>query len=230
MTLSKVIAIDGPSGSGKSTIARKLSQHLGVLYVDTGAMYRSLGYICKKYNIPFVDNEELGSFLAGLDFKYMGTPEKLLEINGEDLTAIIREHHVSSLASSISQLPRVRDYLVDFQRQLAQKIICVMEGRDIGTVVFPNAFCKIYLTAGLEIRAQRRLEQLIQQGHTGHTFGEMLADVKKRDERDSQRKIAPLKQAEGALLLDAGEKSIDTVLAEISAYARAKGQPLGIKI
>ncbi len=230
MTIVKVIAVDGPSGSGKSTIARKLAQYLGVLYVDTGAMYRAIGYICKKNAIAFEDGKTLQNFLNSLDFAYFGKAEHLIEINGEDLSDIIREHHISLLASKISKLSMVRQYLVEYQRKLATENVCVMEGRDIGTVVFPNAFCKVFLTAKLEIRAQRRLDQLKESGETSFTFEQVLEDVKKRDESDMNRKVAPLKQAHDAILVDASDKPLEDVLKEISEIARQKGLPLGIEL
>ena len=139
--MDKVIAIDGPAGSGKSTMARALAQELNYLYVDTGAMYRALGLVANQRKIS-LDGASLGKFLSNLDLKYLGETDKLLTIDGENLTVSIREHNVSELASEISKHKEVRDFLVKIQRNLAKERVIVMEGRDIGTVVFPHAFCK----------------------------------------------------------------------------------------
>ncbi len=151
MSLSKVIAIDGPSGSGKSTIAKKLAESLGVLYIDTGAMFRSLAFICDQRNIEMVTGDGISTFLKSINLEYGKSSDCLICVDGVNLTGEIREHSVSKLASIISQIPEVRTFLLDFQRDLASKVVCVMEGRDIGTVVFPNAFCKFFVTASVEV-------------------------------------------------------------------------------
>jgi cytidylate kinase len=143
---AQVVAIDGPSGSGKSTIARDLAKELNVLYIDTGAMYRAIGYYADIKHIALEEGPSLSHFLDSLQLDYGTSETSLISINNIDLTDKIREHNVSKLASIISQLPSVRKYLLDFQRGLAANKVCVMEGRDIGTVVFPNAFCKFFIT------------------------------------------------------------------------------------
>ena len=200
MVRDKVIAIDGPAGSGKSTMARTLAKELNLLYVDTGAMYRAIGLIAHNRNVPF-DGPSLEKLLSTMELKYIGEKENLLTIDGENLTSSIRDHFVSELASEISKQKVVRDFLVKIQRELARDRIIVMEGRDIGTVVFPNAFCKIFLTASEEIRAKRRHLELSQKGHD-IAFQKVFGDVKNRDERDQQRELAPLKPASDAVLLD----------------------------
>ena len=224
MTHSLVIAIDGPCGSGKSTVAKQVAKNLSVLYVDTGAMFRALGYIIDKLGIAFEEGETLKKFLAEVKLSYGESDKVLVRINGEDLTQKIREHHVSALASSVSKLGSIRAFLLDFQRDLASKKVCVMEGRDIGTVVFPDAFCKIFVTADLKIRAQRRYDQLIAQGAKDVNFDTILADVKDRDDKDMNRPIAPLKQAEDAVLLDTSKLNPDEVIEAIRriAFDRAK--------
>lgn len=211
----KVVAIDGPAGSGKSTIAKNVARKLAVTYIDTGAMYRAIGYFCKNKGVPFEEGDQLKQALAEIDMTYAKSESVLIEINGEDLTQIIREHHVSELASQISKLSSVRDFLLEFQRGLAKNQICTMEGRDIGTVVFPDSFCKIFLTATTEVRAKRRYDELVAKGDNSQTFEQVLRDVNERDYRDINREIAPLKQADDAYLLDTTELTIDQVVSII---------------
>ena len=158
---TNVIAIDGPSGSGKSTLAKLLAKNLDVLYIDTGAMYRALGLWAHRAGIAFSDHEKIDRELAKITLSYAPKTDVLIEIDDDDLTNAIREHEVSFFASEISQVPVVREFLLKIQRDLGREKICVMEGRDIGTVVFPDAFCKIFITAEVKVRAQRRLDQLI---------------------------------------------------------------------
>jgi len=230
MTHSQVIAIDGPSGSGKSTVAREVAKNLSLLYVDTGAMFRALGYALDRLKIEFVEGPELRRFLEEVKFNYGESEQVLVRVNGEDFTAKIREHHVSSLASNISKLKSVRDFLLTFQRELAKKKVCVMEGRDIGTVVFPDAFCKIFVTAQLEIRAKRRFDQLLLQGQKDVHFATILADVKDRDEKDTNRAIAPLKQASDAVFLDSSSLSEKEVIEEIRRICFEKAKAVGINL
>lgn len=230
MSLSKVIAIDGPSGSGKSTIAKELAQSLGVLYIDTGAMFRSLAYTCDQRNIEMVEGDEMSSFLASMKLEYGKSETCLISIDGEDLTSRIRDHHVSKLASIISQIPTVRTYLLEFQRDLASKVVCVMEGRDIGTVVFPNAFCKFFVTASVEVRSTRRLDQLKGAGEGDISLEQVMADVKKRDASDMNREVAPLKQASDATLLDTSDMNLSEVLGALENGIRAKAQDVGISL
>ncbi|MFW5887458.1 MAG: (d)CMP kinase [Bacteriovoracia bacterium] len=218
----KVVAIDGPSGSGKSTTAKLVANDLGALYIDTGAMFRAIGLFCDKNNVPFEEGTELFNTLKDIKLEYGISEEILITINGEDLTSAIREHNVSDLASKISTLPMVRTFLLEFQRDLARNQICVMEGRDIGTVVFPQAFCKVFLSASDEVRAQRRLLELEKRGQKGHSLESILKDVKQRDQRDASREVAPLKQASDATLVDTSNLSIEEVVKEIVTLAKSK--------
>lgn len=225
--MDKVIAIDGPAGSGKSTMARALAKELNYLYVDTGAMYRAIGLIAKQRKIPF-EGPFLEKLLSNLELKYLGDSDKLLTIDGEDLTLSIREHFVSELASEISKHKVVRDFLVKIQRDLSRDRIIVMEGRDIGTVVFPYAFCKIFLTASEDIRARRRHLELSEKGHD-IAFQKVLGDVKNRDERDQNRELAPLKPADDAVLLDTSSLDLKGALLALKKIVAEKSSLHGIK-
>lgn len=228
--LAKVVALDGPSGSGKSTIAKDVAKKLGIVYIDTGAMFRAIGLVAKQQNIEFIEGPHLDFFLQNLQLEYGVSQSKLIVANGVDLSAAIREHHVSELASQISKLPAVRQYLLKFQRELAAARACVMEGRDIGTVVFPNAFCKIFMTASNEVRAMRRLKQLAQQGETHHQLDEIMRDIIARDQRDASRDVAPMKQADDAILLDTSNLSFEQVLERIISLAKQKASESGFSL
>lgn len=228
--ISRVIAIDGPSGSGKSTIAKEIAKSLGLLYIDTGSMFRALAAIAYDLNIELCEGPKLKFFLESLKIEYGVSESILIRINGQDLTDKIREHHVSKLASVISQLPSVRKYLLDFQHSLALNKICVMEGRDIGTVVFPDSFCKFFITATAEIRAQRRLKQLRESGDQQITFEQIIEDVKKRDETDTLRALAPLKMAEDAILLDTSSLNMSEVLNILSKEIKLRALDFGFKL
>lgn len=230
ISIENVIAIDGPSGSGKSTMAKKLAQVLGVLFIDTGAMFRALASYCHDHSIEMVEGAELTQFLQLVDFQYGVDDETLVVVNGENLTKRIRDHEVSRLASIISQLPTVRTFLLNFQRTLPQRSICVMEGRDIGTVVFPHAFCKFFITASVEIRSQRRLKQLQEGGDLQVTLEQVIQDVKKRDESDTNREVAPLKQAEDAQLVDTSSYTEAEILARLKDQVLQKIQEHGLSI
>jgi cytidylate kinase len=227
MVKDKVIAIDGPAGSGKSTLARALSKELNLMYVDTGAMYRAIGLLAQKRGVPLEDLA-LEKFLSKLNLNYIGKKDQLISIDGEDFTLAIREHFVSELASEISKKKVVRDFLVKIQRELAKNQIIVMEGRDIGTVVFPNAFCKIFLTASNDIRAKRRHLELSEKGND-IAFQKVLSDVKERDERDQKRELAPLKPADDAVLLDTSSLDLNGALKEIKKIVEEKFSLHGIK-
>ncbi len=228
---ARVIAIDGPSGSGKSTVAKAVAAKLNVLYIDTGSMYRSLAYYCDLKGIAFVDGPELDHFLNSINLEYGVSEERLVQINGENLTQKIREHHVSALASQVSQLSVVRKYLLDFQRQLAREVVCVMEGRDIGSVVFPDAFCKFYITASIEVRAKRRLKQLIQSDSKNQelTLDQVINDVVKRDQLDTNRAVAPLVQAEDAFYYDTSEMSFDEIVESVCLKVNEQAAKHGIE-
>lgn len=229
-TYSQVIAIDGPSGSGKSTIAKELASALNVLYIDTGAMFRALGFYADQKHIVLEDGPLLKEFLNSLTIDYGVSPTSLIKVNGIDLTEKIREHHVSKLASIISQLPSVRTYLLNFQRALALNKVCVMEGRDIGTVVFPDSFSKFFITASVDIRAERRLKQLRESGDTSLTLEQIKDDVRKRDETDMNRVVAPLKKAEDAMLLDTTHLAMGDIINILSSEVKFRAAHLGFKL
>lgn len=227
---AQVIAIDGPSGSGKSTIARDLAKALNVLYIDTGAMFRALGFYADQKKIELIEGPGLTEFLNSIKMDYGVSQTVLIRINDIDLTEKIREHHVSKLASIISQLPSVRKYLLDFQRALAMDKICVMEGRDIGTVVFPNSFSKFFITASVDIRAERRLKQLKEAGEHSISLEQIKDDVRKRDETDMNRVVAPLKKAEDAMLLDTTELSLTDIVNILSNEVKFRASHLGFNL
>ena len=227
---AKVIAIDGPSGSGKSTIAKELATALGVLYIDTGAMFRALAFIAAEMKIVLEEGPTLLKFLNLLKIEYGVSDSILIRINNQDLTEKIREHDVSKLASIISQLPSVRTFLLNFQRSLAKDKVCVMEGRDIGTVVFPDSFCKFFITASVDIRAARRLKQLRENGDNKITLNQIAEDVRKRDETDMNRAVAPLKKADDAIALDTSELSLNEIIQIISNEVKFRGAHLGFNI
>lgn len=200
------IAIDGPSGAGKSTLARQLAKELGFLYVDTGAIYRTVALKAQRSGVQPGEREQVIPLLNGLNIR-MGYGEDGLQhmyLDGEDVTEMIRVHAVSQCASLVAAIPEVRAFLLDYQRQLARESDVVMDGRDIGTVVLPNADVKIFLTASAEVRARRRLLELEQRGQSAD-FQTILHDIQQRDEQDRTRAVAPLRQAEAAVLLDTSE-------------------------
>jgi cytidylate kinase len=228
--MENVIAMDGPSGSGKSTMAKKLAKELGVLYIDTGAMFRAIACYIQEQEIELDNSIAIGKLLPQLNIEYGKSPGHLISIDGVDYSHKIREHIVSRWASIISELKPVRVFLLKFQRELASKQICVMEGRDIGSVVFPDAFCKIFVTASSSVRAKRRLEQLHEQGDFEHSFEQVLADVEKRDKKDMEREVAPLKIADGATVVDTSNLNEEHVLLKIVELARSKATENGVGI
>ena len=230
MTCEAVVAIDGPSGSGKSSMAKNLAEEMGLLYVDTGSMFRALALVAKKNGLPLTSEGITSDFLNSLEIEYGISENELIKINGENFTNSIRDHQVSSLASQISQISNVRDFLRGFQRDLVKMKTCVMEGRDIGTVVFPKAFCKIYLTASDETRALRRLKQLQEKGETTLELSDVLRDVRKRDEDDSKRSLAPLKQADDALFIDTTLMSTEDVLEKLKNIVLEKAKIRGVEL
>ena len=199
----KSIAIDGPAGAGKSTLARKLAKEFGFLYVDTGAIYRTVALKAFRAGVDPSSAEQVEPLLSAMDIRmdYDDKGEQCMYLDGEDVSKAIREHHVSALASSVSAIPAVRAFLLDFQRKQAREHNVVMDGRDIGTVVLPDADVKIFLTASPEARAKRRTKELLDKGQQAD-FDTILRDIMARDEQDANRPIAPLKQAEDAVLVD----------------------------
>ena len=197
------IAIDGPAGAGKSTLARALARELGYLYVDTGAIYRTVALRAREAGADPSDPEQVAPLLEDLDLRmdYGGDGVQRMYLSGRDVTEAIRENEISALASQVAALPAVREFLLDFQRKQARKHDVVMDGRDIGTVVLPQAGVKIFLTAAPEARARRRTAELLQRGQDAD-FDEILREIRQRDEQDENRPVAPLRQAEDAALLD----------------------------
>ncbi|NBI66881.1 (d)CMP kinase [Pseudoflavonifractor sp. 60] len=203
------IAIDGPAGAGKSTLARKLAKELGYLYVDTGAIYRTVALKVLRENADPSDPAQVIPLLEGLEIRmdYGSDGVQRMYLAGEDVSEAIREHRVSGFASRVSAIPEVRSFLLDFQRRLARSHNIVMDGRDIGTVVLPDADVKIFLTAAPEARARRRLLELEQRGEQAG-FAAILQDIKERDYQDEHRSVAPLQQAADAVLLDTTELNL----------------------
>ncbi len=206
------IAIDGPAGAGKSTIAKKLAKDLGYIYVDTGAMYRAMAYFFIKNNVDKDDIETITKLCDGVDVSiaYENGEQQVL-LNGENITAFIREERVGNMASATSVYPVVREKLVELQRQLAAKENVVMDGRDIGTVVLPDANVKIFLAASSKVRAQRRFNELTAKG-IECDIDAIEKDIIERDHRDMTREISPLKQADDAVLLDSSDMTIEEVV------------------
>ena len=202
------IAIDGPSGAGKSTIARAAAKHFGFIYVDTGAIYRTVGLAAYRGGVDRRDESAVEALLPQLEIamRYTDAGEQHMYLNGEDVTALIREPEISIYASDVAALPAVRAFLMELQRRMARENSVIMDGRDIGTVVLPDAEVKIFLTASAEARARRRLLELEQKG-IKQSFDEVLRDIKYRDEQDSHRTAAPLKKAEDAIVVDTSELS-----------------------
>ncbi|MBQ3534185.1 MAG: (d)CMP kinase [Clostridia bacterium] len=200
------VAVDGPSGAGKSTLAKAAAAELGIVYVDTGAIYRSIGYYVYTKGIDPKDTAAVIAMLPQIDIQMQygedGTQRMIL--NGEDVSQQIRLPEMSMYASAVSAIPEVREFLLEMQRSLARKYSVIMDGRDIGTVVLPQAEVKIFLTAAAEVRAQRRMKELEQRG-TPQPYEDVLQQICERDWADSHRAAAPLRQAEDAILLDTSE-------------------------
>ena len=197
------VALDGPSGAGKSTLAKSISAKLGYLYVDTGAIYRTIGYYAFTHGIDPKNEAAVVAALPAIDVQMVYGEDGLqhMLLNGQDVTKEIRLPEISMYASAVSAHPEVRSFLLEMQRQFAQTNNVVMDGRDIGTVVLPDATVKVFLTATAEERARRRTLELEQRG-TPQDFADVLKDIQERDYNDSHRPVAPLKQAEDAVLLD----------------------------
>lgn len=199
----KSIAIDGPAGAGKSTLARKLAKEFGFLYVDTGAIYRTVALRVLRAGADPTSEAQVAPLLDTMNIRmeYDTVGVQRMILDGDDVSEAIRAHQISGIASKVSAIPAVRAFLLDFQRKQARENNVVMDGRDIGTVVLPDADVKIFLTASPEARAQRRTMELIEKGQEAD-YNTILADIIARDEQDRNRPIAPLKQAEDAILVD----------------------------
>lgn len=217
------IAIDGPAGAGKSTLARKLAEKLGFLYVDTGAIYRTVALAVLRAGVDPADESQVIPLLKGLDIRmaYGEDGMQRMYLSGEEVSQAIREHQVSGVASKTSAIPAVRDFLLDFQRRQAREHDIVMDGRDIGTVVLPQADVKIFLTAAPEARARRRLLELEGRGQAAD-FDTVLRDIKERDYQDEHRPVAPLKRAEDAALLDTTQLNLEQSLMGLLALVKEK--------
>ena len=207
------IAIDGPSGAGKSTLAKRLAKELGYIYVDTGAMYRSIGLYALRRGVDPKNAEAVQALLPGIELGIQlqdGTQHVYL--NGEDVSTDIRAEAVGMAASAVSAHPAVRAFLLDTQRNLAKGQNILMDGRDIGTVVLPDATVKIFLTASPEARAERRRKELEEKGQPAD-FATVLADIQQRDYQDTHRAVAPLKQAQDAVLVDSSDIDFEQTFA-----------------
>lgn len=208
------IAIDGPAGSGKSSVSKLVAKNLGFTSIDTGALYRAVAYYFKSNEIS---EENIKNALKNIDLKAKNIDGKFnVFLNGENVTDKIRAEEISKMTSKISKCPEVRDFLLELQRSLAKSENCVMDGRDIGTVVMPNAEIKIFLTAAPETRAMRRFDQL----GRSVPFENILEDLKKRDYQDTHREIAPLKMASDAILIDNSDISLEQTVEKICDIAR----------
>ena len=223
--MSMNIAIDGPAGAGKSTIAKKLAQELGFIYVDTGAMYRAMAYYFLQNGIASDDEAAIAKACPAVDvtIAYENGEQQVL-LNGENVNGVIRTEQVGNMASATSVYPVVRKKLVELQQELAAKADVIMDGRDIGTCVLPNAQVKIYLTASSKTRATRRYEELTAKGESCD-LEEIEKDIIERDYRDMHRETSPLKQAEDAVLVDSSDLTINEVVAAIrEIYQKKKGE------
>lgn len=217
------IAIDGPSGAGKSSLARACAKAFGFLYVDTGAIYRTVGLAAFRRELDRRDEAAVAAMLPELDIRmaYNEEGEQRMYLNGEDVSAAIRLPEISICASDVSALPAVRAYLLEMQRKMARENNVIMDGRDIGTVVLPDAELKIFLTASAEARAERRMKELVAKGVEAD-FEEVLRDIKYRDEQDSNRAAAPLKPAEDSVLVDTTEIDFAASEALLKSIIRKK--------
>lgn len=203
------VAIDGPSGAGKSSLAKRLAADLGYVYVDTGAMYRSIGLYAVRRGVDLHDADAVAALLPGiqLDIRLVEGAQHVY-LNGEDVSEAIRAEEIGMAASAVSAHPQVRAFLLDTQRGLAANQNVLMDGRDIGTVVLPHATVKIFLTASAEARAQRRCKELQEKGQPAE-LETVLADIRQRDYQDTHREVAPLKQADDAILVDTSDIDFD---------------------
>ena len=225
-----VIAIDGPAGAGKSTVALRLAQRLGFLLVDTGALYRGVALAARDAGVDWNDEPGLGALAARLQLAFQPAPDGAsddaatphLFLDGRDCSELIRTPEIALGASEVSKYPSVRRALLSLQRRMGEHGGVVLEGRDIGTVVFPDAELKVFLTAAAESRATRRVADLAERGITAD-FGQTLAEIKLRDERDATRPVSPLRAASDAVTLDTTHLDADSVVEQLAQLARQKG-------
>ena len=216
------VAIDGPAGAGKSTVAKKVAQALNAVYLDTGAMYRAVGLYMLRHGVALDDAQGIARHApdAKVDVRYVDGAQRVF-LCGEDVSEAIRENPVSAAASAVSAVPAVRALLVARQQEIAAGTSVVMDGRDIGTKVLPDAPVKVFLTAAAEVRARRRFLELQQKGQPV-PYEQLLSEIKQRDFNDAHRAASPMAQAEDAALLDSSDMSVDQVVAAIVAMAREK--------
>lgn len=218
--MSYNIAIDGPAGAGKSTIAKRIARRLGYIYVDTGAMYRAMAYYLIQNQVDAADQEAIAAACQHADISICYQDgEQVVLLNGENVNAYLRTEAVGNMASVSSVVPEVRKKLVELQQKLARETDVVMDGRDIGTVVLPDADVKVYLTASVETRAKRRFLELQEKGESAD-LAKIAADIEDRDYRDMHRDISPLRQAEDATLVDSSDMTIDQVVERILELCR----------
>lgn len=216
------VAIDGPGGAGKSTVAKAAAKELGLIYVDTGALYRAVGVNGLRNGLDTTDEKQIKKMLkkTAVGLRYIDGVQHVF-LNDEDVSEEIRTPDASMAASNVSAIQCVRDFLFDTQRDIAKKNNCIMDGRDIATVVLPDAQVKIFLTASAEVRAQRRFLELQAKGSTD-TYEKVLEELKQRDYQDSHREIAPLKPAEDSIIVDTSEMPLDESIATVVKLIKEK--------
>ena len=214
-----VITIDGPAGAGKTTVSRALADRLGYRYIDTGALYRGVAYEARSRDIAHEDDDGLKKLCAGLDLKFVQQKNGLRLFSGNsDITDLIRTPEITMLASAVSARPVVREYLLGLQRELGKKKGVIFEGRDMGTVVFPDADIKFFLEASPKIRARRRYNEL--ESADRQSLQEVENEMARRDKNDSNRKLAPLRPASDAIFIDSSERSISEVVELMLSYIK----------
>ncbi|MBO5396396.1 MAG: (d)CMP kinase [Clostridia bacterium] len=214
------IAIDGPAGAGKSSVAKLAAKELGFIYIDTGALYRAVGVAVLRKGLKTDCREDVLSVLPDIKLGIVFVDgEQRVMLNGEDVSRDIRLPEASMAASNVSAIPEVREFLLEMQKKFARENNCLMDGRDIGTVILPHARPKIFLTASPEVRADRRYKELMEKG-TPKDYNELLEEIKLRDYNDSHRAVAPLKPADDAYILDSSDMPIDEVVAKIVSLAK----------
>lgn len=219
--MSIAIAIDGPAGAGKSTIARLAAKELGFIYVDTGALYRTIGLAASRRSLTAEDKDAIIEMLTAIkvELAFNEKHEQIVLLDGEDVSGLIRTPEISMMASAVSAIPEVRAFLLDLQRDMAHTNNVIMDGRDIGTVVLPDAKIKIFLSASPECRARRRYDELIEKG-MDVKYEDILSDVVARDYADSHRDIAPLKPADDAIMVDTSGEDLETSVNKLLTIMR----------